>query len=312
MDKSICYYVNVESTNVIKGAINLKDTDWEIVYELYRNPNMTKVARLLYMTQPSLTKRLQHIESEFQVEIVNRTSKGLEFTKEGEYLAKRARIYMEFYKETQDNLNRFKTSAEENIIIGASYTYTKYTLSNILAKYNYSNPGVQFTITNEQSNILFRKVLDGSVDVAFIRGDYEGAVNKTLIGRNQAYLVTNKPVDIEMLPNMQRIGYKTNDKTKELLGNWWNERFEFNETCEMTVGYIDFAWQLIHKGLGYCCCFLPDNFENEYDLCLTPLEYKNRNKVIRNTWFVYSKSKKISNILSRFIKYIESENTIDK
>ena len=38
----------------------MKDSDWEILYELYKNPNMTKVANLLYITQPSLTKRLQH------------------------------------------------------------------------------------------------------------------------------------------------------------------------------------------------------------------------------------------------------------
>lgn len=33
----------------------MKDSDWEILYELYKNPNMTKVANLLYITQPSLT-----------------------------------------------------------------------------------------------------------------------------------------------------------------------------------------------------------------------------------------------------------------
>ena len=57
----------------------MKDSDWEILYELHRNPNMTKVANLLYITQPSLTKRLQHMEAEFQVTIVNRTPKGLTF-----------------------------------------------------------------------------------------------------------------------------------------------------------------------------------------------------------------------------------------
>ena len=72
----------------------MKDTDWEILYELHRNPNMTKVANLLYITQPSLTKRIQHMEEEFQVTIVNRTTKGLEFTPEGDFLAEQAAKYM--------------------------------------------------------------------------------------------------------------------------------------------------------------------------------------------------------------------------
>lgn len=65
----------------------MKDFDWELLHELYKNPNLTKVANVLYITQPTLTKRLQHIEAEFDVTIVERTPKGLEFTPEGKYLA---------------------------------------------------------------------------------------------------------------------------------------------------------------------------------------------------------------------------------
>ena len=85
----------------------MKDTDWEILHELYKNPNMTKVANLLYITQPSLTKRLQHMETEFQVTIVNRTPKGLEFTPEGEFLAQQAEKYLKFLKNTQEKLKEF-------------------------------------------------------------------------------------------------------------------------------------------------------------------------------------------------------------
>lgn len=273
---------------------------------------MTKVANLLYMTQPSLTKRLQHMESEFQVTIVNRTPKGLEFTEEGEYLGKQAEKYLDFLKETKDRIKEYQENSEGIITIGSSYTYSKYTLTDFLVKYRQKHPNVEFNIINEQSNILFRKMLEDSIDVGFIRGDYEGAVNKTLIGKNEAYLVTKDPVSIEDLPGMQRIGYKTNDRTKELLDGWWKDQFGTEAPGSMVVGYIDVSWQLIHKGLGYTICFLPDNFENTYDLCLTPLKYKDGTSVIRNTWFIYSKNKRISKVLEEFIHYIESEITVQK
>ena len=288
----------------------MKDSDWEILHELYKNPNMTKVANLLYMTQPSLTKRLQHMEAEFQVDIVNRTPKGLEFTQEGEYLAERAAKYLEFLKETKSKLEELKDKSKDSILIGSSYTYSKYTLTDILVKYTAGHPNTTFEIINEQSNILFRKMLEDSIDVGFIRGDYDGPVHKTLVGQNQAYLVTKEPVDYEELPKMQRIAYKTNDRTKELLDGWWEDHFRTEAPAGMAVGYIDFAWQLIDKGLGYACCFLPENFQNEYNLCLTPLERKDGTKVIRNTWFVYSKNKRISKTLEVFIVYIEKEEAI--
>ena len=286
----------------------MKDSDWEILYELYKNPNMTKVANLLYITQPSLTKRLQHMESEFQVTIVNRTPKGLEFTKEGEFLGEQAKQYLEFMKHTRQHLDEMKSHSEGTITIGSSYTYSKYTLSDLLLKYREKHPNIEFNIVNEQSNILFKKMLENSIDVGFIRGDYEGAVNQVLLGKSEAYLVTKEPVDINDLPKMQGIGYKTNDRTKELINGWWINWFGTEPPANMLVGYIDVAWQLIYKGLGYTLCFLPDGFQNEYNLYLTPLNNKDGSSVLRNTWFVYTKNKRITKPLEEFIHYIEKES----
>ena len=283
----------------------MKDTDWEILCELYKNPNMTKVANLLYITQPSLTKRIQHMEEEFQVTIVNRTTKGLEFTKEGAYLAEQARKYLDFLGETRDTLKEMKEHAAGEIVIGASYTYSKYTLSDILLSYRLNHPNIRFSIVNDQSNILFRKMFDDSIDVGFIRGDYEGNVNRTLVGVNNAYLVTREPVDIEQLPNMQFISYKTNDRTKEKIEAWWQQQFETELPAGMTVGYVDVAWQVVAKGLGYTLCFLPDNYPNEYQLHLTPLINRDGTPVTRNTWFLYSKDKRMPEILEEFVAYIE-------
>ena len=214
----------------------MKDSDWEILYELYKNPNMTKVANLLYITQPSLTKRLQHMEAEFQVTIVNRTPKGLEFTSEGKFLGEQAKVYLDFMNRTKAKLEEMKSCPDSVITIGSSYTYSKYILSDLLIEYKTKHPNIEISIVNEQSNILFRKMLEGSIDVGFIRGDYEGAVNKLLLGKNQAYLVTKEPVDIEELPKLQGIGYKTNDRTKEILDNWWKNRFGTEAPANMIVG----------------------------------------------------------------------------
>lgn len=285
----------------------MKDSDWEILYELYRNPNMTKVANLLYITQPSLTKRLQHIEEEFQTTIVNRTPKGLEFTREGEFLAKQAEAYLTFLRQTREKLKEFKENAGGEIVIGSSYTFSKFGLSDLLLPYRLQHPHINFTIVNEQSNVLFRKLLDESIDVGFIRGDYEGTVNRKLVGRDAAYLVTDHPVQKEELPDMQYIAYKTNDRTSELLQSWWTGWFHTELPGGMAVGYVDVAWQLIAKGLGYTLCFLPDGFENRYGLELTPLVKPDGTLLTRNTWFIYPKNKRLSGLLEDFISYVEKD-----
>lgn len=285
----------------------MKDSDWEILYELHKNPNMTKVANLLYMTQPSLTKRIQHMEEEFQIQIVNRTPKGLEFTREGDYMAKKAEEYLNFLKKTREELKEMKETSGGEIVIGSSYTFSKYSLSDLLLAYRPEHPNINFSIVNEQSNVLFRKMLDESIDVGFSRGDYEGAVNRRLIGRDAAYLVTKEPTDLKQLPDLQYLGYKTNDRTMELLHAWWEEQFDSEYPSGMVVGYVDVAWQLIARGVGYTICFLPDHFENVHQLTLTPLIDKNGRPVTRNTWFLYSKNKRLSPHLEEFVTYVEKE-----
>ncbi|SCJ38178.1 LysR family transcriptional regulator [Intestinibacter bartlettii] len=283
----------------------IKDSDWETLYKLYETPNMTKVADMLYISQPSLTKRVKNMEKEFGVNIINRTSKGVKFTPEGEYLAKKAKEYMEFIKNVKEELNSYKTELEGTIKVGSPYTYSKFELTDVLFEYSKKNKNVKFEIINDQSNNLFKMVLKNHIELGFICGDFDGDVNKILVKKNKAYIVSKKPIDLEKLPQMQRIDYKTNDKSKEILDGWWRKTYGENPPVGMFAGYVEFAWQLVDKGLGYACCFLPEGFEKAYNVCLTPILDDDGNNIIRNTWLVYPKKKQMSTVVKDFVQFVE-------
>lgn len=283
----------------------IKDSDWEILYKLYETPNMTKVADMLYISQPSLTKRVKNMEKEFEVKIINRTSKGVKFTSEGEYLAKKAKEYMEFIKNVKEGLNSYKTELEGTIKVGSPYTYSKFELTDVLFEYSKVNKNVKFEIINDQSNNLFKMVLKNHIELGFICGDFDGDVNKILVKQNKAYIVSKEPINLEKLSQMQRIDYKTNDKSKEILDRWWRKTYGENPPIGMFAGYVEFAWQLVDKGLGYACCFLPDGFEKVYNLCLTPILDDEGNNIIRNTWLVYPKKKQMSTVVKDFVQFVK-------
>ena len=283
----------------------IKDSDWEILYKLYETPNMTKVADMLYISQPSLTKRVKNMEKEFGVKIINRTSKGVKFTSEGEYLAKKAKEYMEFIKNVKEGLNSYKTELEGTIKVGSPYTYSKFELTDVLFEYSKVNKNVKFEIINDQSNNLFKMVLKNHIELGFICGDFDGDVNKILVKQNKAYIVSKEPINLEKLSQMQRIDYKTNDKSKEILDRWWRKTYGENPPIGMFAGYVEFAWQLVDKGLGYACCFLPDGFEKVYNLCLTPILDDEGNNIIRNTWLVYPKKKQMITVVKDFVQFVK-------
>lgn len=286
----------------------MKDTDWKILSELYKTPNMTKVASMVSMSQPSLSKRLKHMEEEFDMQIIGREKNSLYFTKAGAYLAKQAERYLALQKETQETLKELK-SEEETLRVGSAYTYSKFQLTNVIADYMETNPQTGIQVINEKSNVLYRKTLEESVDVSFVRGDYEGSVNRILVAKDQAYIVTRDPFRREMLKEMPMIDYETNDKTSQLIDAWWNgqmgEQIDEVEKSAITVNYLDLAWNMVREGAGYLCCFLPADFKNTDHMYLTPLMDLEECPVQRNTWCIYPKGKTLRGSLERFIQYIQ-------
>lgn len=283
----------------------MKDFDWELLYELYKNPNLTKVANILYITQPTLTKRLQHIEAEFDVTVVERTPKGLEFTQEGKFLAEQAEVYLRFLKQTRSRLEQMREDEGGLVTIGSSYTYSKYTLTDQLIRFRMAYPNVRIQVQTAHSGQLFRQLLDGTVDVAFVRGDYEGAANRVLLGRNTAYAMTKKPIEsFENLRGMRRLWYSTNAESQKLLDAWWETQFREKPPAGQVMGYVDVVWQMVQKDLGYTLCFLPEEYTNPYGLCLYPLQNPDGTTVTRNTWFLYPQNKRLNENVERFVDFV--------
>ncbi|MBT9787833.1 hypothetical protein GPK90_00405 [Clostridium sp. MCC344] len=249
---------------------------------------------------------LKQMKTEWGCTIVDRTPKGLTFTAEGNFLAAQAEKYLELFHDTKEELKKLQDAALTEIVIGASYTYSKYSLADVLVPYQIAHPNIKFRIVNDSSDALYRQVLDGSVDVGFLRGDYEGPVNRTLLGETRGFLVTKGAVEVSALPGLHRLDYKTNEKTTKILNRWWEMCFESAYPSGMMVGHIDGAWKLIDEGMGYALSFLPENFENRYQLTLTPLTWPDGTPVTRKTWFVYPKEKRLPEKLVDFIKYTES------
>ncbi|ONI41883.1 hypothetical protein AN396_02795 [Candidatus Epulonipiscium fishelsonii] len=284
----------------------MKDSDWEILYELYKLPNITKVANKLYISQPSLSKRIQIIEENFKIQILTRTSKGIEFTEAGNMLALKAEQYMKFIKEVNSEISDLKNNENNVINIACSYTYNKQYLPQILSNYLKDNPSVNFAVVTDESSALFKKVCDKEVDVGFVRGTYHANIYQKKICTTKAYLVTKRHFSREKLLHLRKIEYKCSDKTKITLDNWIDNNLN-NNVPIINAGYVDVALEYVYNNLGYTCCFLDDNYLNIYNLVLTPLFDEDGEYITRHTWFIYNPAKKLSTCTKNFIDYIEND-----
>ena len=286
----------------------MRDLDWKILYELYKNPNLTQVAKTIYLTQPTLTKRLKQLEEELETQIVDRAPKGLVLTDEGRYLGQKAGEYLQFREQIDEELRKKKQEKIEYLHIGSAYTFTKYMLRPMLEPFTEQHPTISFRVTNKQSHILHQLLLDGEIDAAFIRGDYIQGVSKVPVRPDFGYLVTRRKVEIERLPEMNRILYQTNEWTEHLLNTWWESWFGKTDYKEGgSAGYVDFALNSILRDDDYVICFLPEEAPEIPGLTVTPIRMKDGTRVLRNTWFIYRNEKRMSRTLEEFVRFIEDE-----
>ena len=291
----------------------MKLSDWRLIYELHKTPNMTRVAGILYITQSAVTKQLQHIEKELDAKIIHRTRTGLEFTEIGNYLAEQAEKFLKLEDETKRGLDALKEASPEKLVIGSAYTFSKYRLPEILDDFLEQRPSFRYQVINRQSNVLHQMVLSGELDLAFVRSDYRDGVNRILVERTQGYIVTKGAADLADLPKMDRINYQSNVKTEDLIRKWWEDRYGDVRPKEgMAVGYVDFALREVVRGKGYAICFLPPVTELDAKLVKTPLFMKDGNPVSRNTWLIWRMEKKISPVMESFLRYIRNNCQISQ
>jgi DNA-binding transcriptional LysR family regulator len=289
----------------VYGGNPMENRDWEILKLLYKEKNITKASELLYMSQPALTKRLQHIEKEFNVEIVNRGRRGVYFTPKGEYLAKCADDMLNRLQSITDNLSNIDDDMEGTLRIGSSYFFARYKLPEILSLFKSKYPKVEFKVTTRWSNEIFNLANSQSLHVAFIRGGYNWQEHKHLLLEETLCLVAAKEIDLKNLPKLHRIDYQGDVKLKELINTWWWDNYCEPPLIGMEVDKTDTCREMVIKGLGYA--ILPSLIVNDTtDIFKMNILNKDGQPIKRETWMFYTEEFLDLKLVKTFVDFVKS------
>lgn len=261
----------------------MKTSDWALIQALYESRNITRAAAQLYISQPTLTKRLKAIEEELGTVIVIRTKRGVTFTPDGEYLAVKAAQMLTIMEEIRHHLAESKKQPAGALRIGASNSMARFTLPGLLQFFQQSNPGVRFDITTNLSSQLCRLVERGELDLAIAFGDIPFSGRKYHFSSEQAYLASVKPLDMSRLSSYPYITYFKDKYTQQLIENWWAGHYRTPFPHGLVVKHGDICREMILKGLGYSFFFVRGYMEDHPEY-IYPLFHKDHTPLIRNTW----------------------------
>ncbi|MCR5526237.1 MAG: LysR family transcriptional regulator [Lachnospiraceae bacterium] len=128
--------------------------------------NITAAANFLHMTQPSVSIAIKEIEKYYGISVFDRLSRRLYLTEAGRELLKYAERILAFSDEMDYKMFSWKKS--ERIRIGASLTIGSEYVSGYVSKLKKAIPEIDARVKIEPSRYLERKLMDNSLDIAFV------------------------------------------------------------------------------------------------------------------------------------------------
>lgn len=285
----------------------MDDRDWLILHTLYKEKSITKTGQALFIAQPTLTKRLKQIEAEFDVQIVTRGVKGVQFTPEGEYLAKRAEDLLFTFREIKEAIDNYHHHVAGTLRIGVSNFISKYKLPLWLKMFKDNYPNVGYEIITGYSRNISQIAYSHDIHVGIIRGDYNWPGKKILLFEEEICIVSVDKIEVDDLHTLPRINYQTDLLYKHMVDNWWAERFKQPPQISTTVDQGDTCKEMVMNGLGYA--ILPSLFFNEHDpVHKIPLTTLDGEVLTQKTWLIFHEEVEKLNVVNKFIEFMIAAN----
>ena len=285
----------------------MDERDWLILKTLFEKKSITKTAEALFISQPALSSRLQHIESRFGTVIAVRGKKGVQFTPEGEYLVKASYDMLQKMRIFEENIQNMHEQPTGILRIGASTFFTKYLLPELLRRFKVDYPGIEFKVTTGWSREIVNLVYNNDVHIGFVRGDYSFSGEKMLLFTEKMYISSKEPLRFIDLPYRPRVDYRSEYSVQLLVDKWWNENYSSPPQIGMEVDRVGTCKEMVIKGLGYA--FLPEMILNNCkDICTHEMIYRSGKPLTRNTWMFYNKDTMELKLVQAFYEFIQSMN----
>jgi DNA-binding transcriptional LysR family regulator len=141
----------------------------EAFLEVARRQNLSRAAEALFVSQPTLTARLQSLEATLGEQLFIRTRRGMRLTEAGDAFLPYAEHAVAALADGRERLAELRRGVAGRLVLGAPPTVSTYTLPALLARFSAPHPGVRLAVKTGTSEEILDMVLHDQVQLGIIR-----------------------------------------------------------------------------------------------------------------------------------------------
>jgi len=159
--------------------------------------SISKAAKELYVTQPAISLKIQELEDHYQVQLLERTNRGIKPTEIGLYVYSESQKIIALLANMQREIDAMHNPSEE-LVIGASNTVGNFALPCTMFVFRERHPGYKVNIELGNTAEVINKMISRRVEIGLVEGPINESwaeqlaredINIKIIARNKLILV---------------------------------------------------------------------------------------------------------------------------
>lgn len=237
----------------------------QYVLALSETLSFSQAAEKLGISQPALSKQVQHIEKELGVKLFDRNHTPLILTPAGEHFVRSAREIVFKEEQLRKELAQFKSGDNGRLVIGVTPFRSLYLMPDLIRKIRSRYPGVQVSLHEINSAQLRKDAAEGKFDLAIVNLPVDTSLLDVIPLEPDTLVLALHNSMAEKLPTTNEGEYPTVDfeQMKELpfvvLSQGQEMRQLFDGLCAASNVYptiaaevigVTSAWAMARAGVG--------------------------------------------------------------
>jgi DNA-binding transcriptional LysR family regulator len=143
-------------------------SELEAFWWIAQTGSFNRAAERLYLTQPSVTARIQSLEKSLGQQLFERRPRGVRLTDAGRVLLPHAERILQDVRRARQAISDLQSATGGTLSLGSALTVSTYTLPEMLQQFKSKYPAVEIAVRTGRSNQIQQLVLEDVVTLGLV------------------------------------------------------------------------------------------------------------------------------------------------
>jgi len=229
----------------------------EAFVQVANQHSFSRAAEALFLTQPSVTARIQALERDLGERLFERSGRGIRLTEVGECFLPHAERVLQALNTGRDAIDSLRNLHSGSLVLASATTVSTYVLPGLLKTFRARYPRIEVSVRTGRSEQVLQMMLADEAQVGLVRAVYHQDIETKGLIEDELVLVANAAHDlagrgsvtVEQLGDHPFIFFDRNSSYYSLAQGIFRQHGVVPRT-QMELDSMEATKKMVEEGLG--------------------------------------------------------------